>query len=86
MKTSIDFNHLKNLLMEFAKSKGMTEGEVRDTWSIDYDVDIQRDYYLKKLASLAEAMSLFTEAMELGDDLTAKCALVDAPKSEPAAK
>lgn len=78
MSKSINFNRLKSLLMDFAKSKGMAEDEIHDSWNIDYKVDIQKEYYLKELSSLAEAMSLFERAIKKGDDLTAKCALVDA--------
>lgn len=69
------FNGIKDFLLSFAQSRGMPSAEVIDGWDIDYRSDLD-EILMQDLCHVNELMRVCYEAMDCGDLLTARCALL----------
>jgi hypothetical protein len=71
-----DFNELKNILLGITAAKNITFEMLKNDWSIDYSVDLQKDF-LNELKNFQYGMDLYRTAISQGDELTARIGLVD---------
>jgi hypothetical protein len=77
MFDQIDLNQIQQLLIDFAKSKGLTEAQIHENWHVDYKDDAQATLS-RELNEMRMGMELFQTALGAGDLLTAKSGLIDA--------
>ena len=86
MKTILDFNCIKNTIIELAETHGISRQQLIDCWneetealdwSINYRNDLQKEFECDA-EKLQAAINLYHAAIKNNDLLTAECALLDA--------
>jgi hypothetical protein len=77
MNVKVDFNELKEIIVDFLKLRKKPVDDIFVEWSIDFGADLNNGF-LNDVSRLQESMRLFKRSMELNDLVTAQCALIRA--------